>query len=603
MPEGSYWTTRRISRRTALRGAGLGLLGITGAALIGCGGADEAATATSTAAPGGTVAPGGGATRVAADQVRLKAGETYTGIFPTPAEMNPAVNATPGGTYHFRIFDSPHMDFNRILSSTVNTPNDLTKNKLFRLVLGAQADAAAIAVEGDLVESFEATPDLKQYTLHLRKGAKFHNVAPTNGREFDSEDVKLSIERYQAGGVQKDVFADVTGIETPDAHTVVVKLSQPLGEFPQMAASWSYMDAREMIADLDFLGKHAIGTGPFIQESWAAKEGQEFVRHPDYFEEGRPYLDRVSGRVYDDDNTLQAGFITGNVFNYEAANVDVANQLLQQAKDAVLFMYKGAQGANVNGFHFQMKNPTWQDERVRRAFSMAIDRPEWAAARFGIDAEASGNGYSTGPMAWKVLHDEVPDLTTQGPWYQYNPAEAAALLTAAGYSKDNQITTELTAWYARNDWGEIMVPNLNQIPQINATFRQVDNPTAVTLLNERNFTDITNITWGPPAYAVDQTIYPWYHSKGGLNHNNVNDAAMDKLVSDQRVEADPVKKMELWREIEAKIYDQVWDVFTPTNFQRRGLFHNYVINFRQHGLGALTTYCTAQLRAVWLDNL
>ncbi|MDP2326685.1 MAG: ABC transporter substrate-binding protein [Dehalococcoidia bacterium] len=346
-----------------------------------------------------------------------------------------------------------------------------------------------------------------------------------------------------------------------------------------------------------------MGTGPFIQESWAAKEGQEFVRHPDYFEEGRPYLDRVSGRVYDDDNTLQAGFITSNVFNYEAANVDVANQLLQQAKDAVLFMYKGAQGANVNGFHFQMKNPTWQDERVRRAFSMAIDRPEWAAARFGIDAEASGNGYSTGPMAWKVLHDEVPDLSTQGPWYQYNPAEAAALLTAAGYSKDNQITTELTAWYARNDWGEIMVPSLNQMPQINATFRQVDNPTAVTLLNERNFTDITNITWGPPAYAVDQTIYPWYHSKGGLNHNNVNDAAMDKLVSDQRVEADPVRKMELWREIEAKIYDQVWDVFTPTNFQRRGLFHNYVINFRQHGLGALTTYCTAQLRAVWLDNL
>ncbi|MDO8942742.1 MAG: ABC transporter substrate-binding protein, partial [Desulfobacterales bacterium] len=384
MPEGNYWTSRRVSRRTALRGAGLGLLGLTGAALIGCGD-DGVPQATSTPGAGATAAPVlGGATPVPADQVRLQAGQTYSGIFPTPAEMDPLVNGKYGGTLVFRNLDTPHMDFNRILSCTVGTPMDLTKNKLFRLVVGAQADPSAIEIEPDLVESYEISADLMQYTLHLRKGVKFHNVAPTFGREFDSEDVKLSIERYQGPGVQKDVFSEVSRIDTPDAHTVVITLGQPMGEFPHMVASWSYMDAREMIADLDFLGQHAVGTGPFIHESWAPKEGHEFVRNPEYFEEGLPFLDRVSSRVMEDTSTIQSAFITQNVHDYAAANLDVENQILQQARDtAVSLNHLRVQGVNTEGFHFQMKNPVWHDERVRRAFSMAIDRKEWSIAQFG----------------------------------------------------------------------------------------------------------------------------------------------------------------------------------------------------------------------------
>ena len=599
MPQANYWE-RGITRRTALRGAGVGFVGVAAAALIGCSSKSKTPAATTGAAPG---AAGDASKPVPADQVRLKAGDTYTGIFPTAAEQNPLANAKRGGTYKFRIYDSPHMDFNKILSSTVNTPNDITKSKLFRLVLGAKADSGAIAIEGDLVEKFEVADGASKYTLHLRKGVKFHNVKPTNGREFNSEDVKLSIARYQAGGVQADVFAQLKSIATPDPYTVVLTLDQPMVEFPQTAASWSYMDAKEMVADNKYLTEHAVGTGPFIQASWTAKDGQEFVRHPDYFEKGMPFLDKISGKVIDDDNVLQSAFATENIFNYEASTPDIAKQLLKQASKSVLHVYRGAQGANVNGFHFQMKNPKWQDERIRRAFSMAFDRKDWAVARFGEDAATSGNGYSTGPVAWSALYDKVPDLSVQGPYYQYNPAEATKMLAAAGFTKDKPITAEMSAWYSRLDWGDILVPALNKLGPIKATLKTVDNPTAVTLLNGRNFQDITNITWGPPAYAVDQTLYPWYYSKGGLNHNNKNDPAMDKLVTAQRQELDAKKRKELWQQCVDRIYDQAWDVFTPVNFQRRGLWHNYVMNFRQHGLGALTTYCTAQVRGIWLDNV
>ncbi|MEI7925584.1 MAG: hypothetical protein WCI61_05300, partial [Chloroflexota bacterium] len=166
MPVNNQWSSRSVSRRTALRGAGAGLAGLAGAALIGCsgGGGGAAKTDAPAGASSASVAPG---------QAKLKPGQTYSGIFPTATEQDPIKNGKKGGTYKFRIFDSPHMDFNKILSSTVNTPNDLTKNKLFRLALGAKADAGAINVEGDLVEKYEVASNGTQYTLFLNKGVKF----------------------------------------------------------------------------------------------------------------------------------------------------------------------------------------------------------------------------------------------------------------------------------------------------------------------------------------------------------------------------------------------------------------------------------------------
>ena len=81
---------------------------------------------------------------------------------------------------------------------------------------------------------------------------KFHNVAPVDGREFTSEDVKASVERYQAGGVQRDVWVDVTAIETPDDYTVIFKLGQPLADLPRNMAAWWHLDARAVVGGVDW---------------------------------------------------------------------------------------------------------------------------------------------------------------------------------------------------------------------------------------------------------------------------------------------------------------------------------------------------------------
>jgi ABC-type transport system substrate-binding protein len=158
-------------------------------------------------------------------------------------------------------------------------------------------------------------------------------------------------------------------------------------------------------------------------------------------------------------------------------------------------------------------------------------------------------------------------------------------------------------WYLRAEYREIMKPMLDKIPELDFQPRQVDNPTAVQMLNDRNFEDTMNAAYGPPVYAVDQALYPFFHSTAGLNNNNINDPEMDKLVSDQRREQNPERQKELWLQAEARMLDQVWSVYVPATVNLRAGYHNYVINMRPHGIGSsLNCYADAKSRSIWLDE-
>ncbi|MFN8638913.1 MAG: ABC transporter substrate-binding protein [Dehalococcoidia bacterium] len=516
----------------------------------------------------------------------------------TPAETDPLANGRYGGTLLNRYLDPPSMDFNRTLSCTINTTMDYTKNKLVRGVFGSRANPALINVEPDLAENWEVSPDQTVFTFHLRKGVKFHNVAPVNGREFTSADVRASIERYKAGGVQKDVWEPVASIETPDNYTVKITLGEPLADFPRNIAAWSHMDAKEVLDNPDLLKDKAIGTGPFLQQEWTRKERSVFTKNPDYFEKGLPFLDHVIATVQEDAAVWRAGYLTNNFVEWSARDRDDADEMLKRGGDSVMMKYTTAQGVNTSGFHFQMKNPKFQDIRVRRAISIAMDRKEFDLARY----LGEGGGYSKGPIPWQVLYSTLPTLESQGQWLAYNPGESSKMLQAAGYTAQAPLLVDAPVWYGRNEYQQIIKPQYDKVPEFKFNIRVVDNPTAVQMLNDRAYEDTMNVTWGPPSYSVDQVVYPWYHSKGGVNHANVNDPEMDSLLVAQRREKNPEAQKEVWKKIEKKYFDEVWQVWYPIGVLARGFWHNYMVNFRPHGIGSYTCYSNAQARAVWLDE-
>ncbi|MFN8639509.1 MAG: ABC transporter substrate-binding protein [Dehalococcoidia bacterium] len=258
--------------------------------------------------------------------------------------------------------------------------------------------------------------------------------------------------------------------------------------------------------------------------------------------------------------------------------------------------------ANSQCFVFQMKNPSVQDERIRRAVSMAIDRPEYVAAQGYV-----GDGFSKPSISWQELFDKRPTLASQGPYMQYNPAESAKLLQAAGYSATKPFSLEVTSWYlsaaAPQKYGfeDVVLQQTKKVKELDMKHRTVDNPTHVVMLNERKFEQANGMTFGPPAYSVDQSIYPFFFSKGGLNFGNVNDPALDKLLADQRRELNKEAQKELWKKIWDMQLDQNWVVYLPTQLESRGFWHNYVLNYRPFPSG-LSCYGNSQVRGMWLDE-
>ncbi|MBT5774126.1 MAG: ABC transporter substrate-binding protein [Dehalococcoidia bacterium] len=608
--DSNYWTRQRVGRRSMLRGAGLAGVGLAGAALIGCGGDDDDDDAggggTATAAPtsAGTTTGGGGGGPVSAADMRVEPG-TYDFNPPASAgEADPANNAKYGGELYLRYLEPPRMDMNRTLSCTIYHTMNYTQNKLIRGKSGASADPNLVEIEGDLAESWEAAnPEATEFVFNLKKGVLTHDKAPTNGREFTSEDVVATMEMYKAAGPQKDVYSPVESVEAVDPYTVRVKLSQPLADFPTNISSWSFMMMKELVDNDELRQEIAVGTGPFIQEEWAKNERSVFQRNPNYHEEGLPYLDTIYAQTQNDANVRRAGFITDDFFTFSARDAADIEDLHKSVDDMVVSVVPRTRGANVNGFQFQMDNPTFQDDRVRQGLSKAFDRNEYDLARNSGDNTNANGAYSNAPMPWPYLFDEYPDARANGQWYDFDAAEGRKMLQAAGYSEDSPLEMEMKSYYYANELSELVVPGINQnLPEVNITFERVDNPTHVTLMSDRNFPDTVGFLWGPAGYSMDQWIYPFYHSTGGTNYGNVNDPELDTMLEKQRTEADPDAQKEIWKQVYDRIHDKVYQAWFPEPLVRTA-WHNYVMNHRPHGLmGTIVCYSNDQARSMWLDD-
>ena len=164
-----------------------------------------------------------------------------------------------------------------------------------------------------LAESWEVSPDGKTITFKLRQGVTFHD-----GEPLTSADVRFSI--MNAAKVTHprgpNTFAAVTDVKTPDDHTVTLVLSEPA---PYMLMAFSGYETPilpEHVFGEGDLRAHPnankpVGSGPFKFTEWKKGQYIRLDRNPDYWKEGRPYLDRIVARFILDSSTRTAALEKG----------------------------------------------------------------------------------------------------------------------------------------------------------------------------------------------------------------------------------------------------------------------------------------------------
>src|SRR6267143_492883 len=319
----------------------------------------------------------------------------------------PAQQPKRGGVIRIAEREAPGLDPHLSISFLTHSYVSLAYSQLVRFPNGPeQKSPTDFSIVGDLAEKWTVSKDGKIYTFNLRKGVHFHNKPPVNGREVTAEDVKYSLERFMAKSSFRDRFEPVVAIDAVDKHTVRVTLKEPYAPFLNHLANpsfWAILPREAEDRFKDFNHPDAvIGTGPFILKSYEKGVRVVFERNPDYFMKGLPYLDGAVIDITPDAAArlavLRAGkaelpHIWGWVSPEEARSVKQTNPEMSVTPYVVI-----AQGF----IYLRTDQPPFNDVRVRRAMSLAIDRKAWNGALVFGEGCVDPGTVPCGLKEWKL---------------------------------------------------------------------------------------------------------------------------------------------------------------------------------------------------------
>ena len=233
-------------------------------------------------------------------------------------------------------------------------------------------------IAGDLAQSWEVSPDRQTYTFKLRPNVLFHD-----GTRFTSADVKASYQRivHPPPGVvssrQVD-FGAITAIETPDPLTVVFRLQWPdAAMLANFASPWNCIySAAKLAEDPQFPKTHVLGTGPFIFVEHKKGETWQGRRWEKYFQPGKPYLDGYQADFMAAPAVMKA-LESGRILaEFRGVTPTQRDELSEKLGDRIATSESPWLSNLLVVFNTNRK--PFEDARIRRALSLAIDR--WGAA-------------------------------------------------------------------------------------------------------------------------------------------------------------------------------------------------------------------------------
>ena len=410
-----------------------------------------------------------------------------------------------------------------------------------------------------LATSWTISPDGLTYTFNLRQGVLFHD-----GKPFSSADVKFSLEegwkKLHPRG--KATFANVTSVETPDAHTVVFKLSMPAPMLMSALAAYESQVIPKHIYEGKDISTHPaanapIGTGPFMFKEWKKGEYVRLVRNPNYWDKPKPYLDEVILRVIPDAGARAAAFEAGEVHYGGHTPVPLSDMARLKALPHIGIETRGYEYVSgmmvmeVNNQHNALK-----DKQVRQALMHAMDR------KFIVDNIWFGFGkIATGPIP-----STSPFYTTEGvPQYAYDPKKAERLLDEAGWKrKSDGIRFKMVAVPGP---GPEMVRTCEYVKQVfkqvgvDLEIRAIDLAGFIRDVYSYNF-DLSH-NWlymmADPTIGV-QRLYWGKNIRKGVpfaNASRYSNPRVDELFENCQVENDLTKRSAMFAEIQRIIQDEV----------------------------------------------
>jgi len=439
-------------------------------------------------------------------------------------------------------------------------PIGLMAPKVYEGLLDYDKDLKAVP---SLAKSWEVSEDGKTVTFNLQEGVTWHD-----GEPFTSADVQFTImellSKLHPRGPNS--FREVESIDTPDDVTAVFNLKNPA---PYMMRALSGYESpiipKHLLEGEDYrsakLVNKPVGTGPFKFVEWKKGQYIRLDKNEDYWREGRPFLDRIVGRIIPDASTRTAAMENGEV-HYGAygaiPNVDVVRL---REKDSIGVTTDGYAMINpMSLIEFNTTEPPFDDPKVRRAVSLVLDR------QFLIDNIWFGYGKpATSALSSNYAATGLYAEDTAAYPSKPNVEAAKKLLDEAGLTagdggKRTSFTLDLIPY--GEDWrraGEYMKQALGDVG-FEVELRYEDVPTWIKrVYNDYDYTMNVNYFYQLPDpvlgvhrhYGTDQI------RKGTpfVNSTRYSNSELDDLLTAGAQEPDAKKRSAIYADIQKILAD------------------------------------------------
>ncbi|HYP49399.1 MAG TPA: ABC transporter substrate-binding protein, partial [Pyrinomonadaceae bacterium] len=394
---------------------------------------------------------------------------------------------------------------------------------------------------GELAKDIKIDAENLTVTFVLHDNVKFHN-----GKDLTSADAKYTLSAlFDKGGYKAASFYDtvggqkqyhITSMETPDAKTLVLKVSRPA----LINQTLSNLVTIPIIPEgtIDQQKTSPIGTGAFKFAAFdQANSAVSLEANPNYWE-GAPKIQKVNVRTVTDANALQAELQAGRVDlvpNPTNISADTYNTLGKNPNLQIVQM----DGSNIRYIGFNVTEKPVDNIKIRQAIAYAIDREKI------LRDLLSGQG--------KVAHSILPEAS----WaysapvkYNYDPAKAKQLLQEAGYKGEPITFKFLSGSSAVSLYSQVIQDSLKAVG-INVEIATLEENTLRDQLKQGQF-QMTTAQWiggnQDPIFLRDLFDSDEFPDKkpNARNRSRYANAEFDKIVREAVNTTDKAKAAQLY---------------------------------------------------------
>ncbi|MFJ8860878.1 ABC transporter substrate-binding protein [Streptomyces sp. NPDC102451] len=453
-----------------------------------------------------------------------------------------------------------------------------------------------------LATKWETSADKLTWTYTIRDDSKW-----SDGEKATAEDAAWTFNKMMtdegAATSNGSFVSNFKKVTAPSPDKLVIELKQPQATMTALDVPIVPKHVWEEVGDFSKFNNDTkfpiVGNGPFILTDYKVDSYVKLKANKDFWR-GSPKFDELVFRYYKDQDAAVAALRKGEVSFVagspsltpaQAASLKTTENI--KVNDApgrrfyALAVNPGAQ--TKDGKKFGDGHPALQDQKVRQALFMAVDRPTIIDKVFqGYAVE--GEGYIPpryGSYFWKPSAEQK---------HAYDPAKAGALLDEAGYKKnsagkrtgkdgkplDFRILCHATdpndkaiGKYLQEWWGELGV---------GLKVDCMDNVSDPWYAGEYDLAfDGWSVNPDPDFVMSIHTCaaLPAKAKQTAATDNFICDKQYDELYAKQLAEYDPAKRADLVKQMESRLYD--------TGYMNVMAYPNAVEAYRTDQIESLTT--------------